>query len=187
VAVAEAKVQVLTEQEAAKLLLAAHASCSPARWQQQFTPAQMARHALCIALCTEIDVVSAKQKLLLAVQGTCAAGSTPPVYYRKASGQQPLYFPAKGQDWTLQEVLPLGKVEYLHTAYTDLLLELQQRGQVQHFHLHRLLTTHLDLHMRPIAGSARCGRLSRPATAGGLCCSAWVTSGARMMRVPSSS
>jgi hypothetical protein len=146
------KAHTLTQVEAVKCLLRAHTSCTPDVWQSSFTPAQMAQHALAVAVWGDLEVhKSSKQQLLLAVQGTCSAGGSPAVTYQRASGQQPVYFPATGHDWALQEVLMPGQVPYLHPAYAELLSGLPSSG-FPHQALRRLLERDLGIQMRPIPG-----------------------------------
>jgi hypothetical protein len=146
------KAHTLTQLEAVKCLLRAHTSCMSNVWQSKVTPAQMAQHALAVAVWGDPEVhKSSKQQLLLAVQGTCPAGGSPAVTYQRAGGQQPVYFPASGHGWALQEVLMPGQVPYLHPAYAELLSALPSSG-FPHQALRHLLERDLGIHMRPIPG-----------------------------------
>jgi hypothetical protein len=155
---------VLTHTEAAQYLQQAHKTHAPDTWQWIFSPAQMAWQALAVALWG--DAGACRQVLLLAVQGLCMAGSSPAVEYRTAEGQQPVYFPATGHGWALQEVLLPGQVPYLHPAYAQLLSDLQQRNEDQHYRaLLHLLEIELNIQMRPMPGASLQQAVGPPASA----------------------
>lgn len=127
-------------------------------WQRHFSPADMAQHALRVALCGDRAVLqNSTQKLLLAVHATCPAGSSPQVFHRRAGAQgKPVFFPVTAQSgaWSLQEVLLPGRVLYLHPAYAQLLSELQQQDSHAHSMLQQFLSVQMKVYLRPIPGSA---------------------------------
>lgn len=73
--------------------------------------------------------------------------------YRTSAGQEPIYFPAMGEDWRLQEILLPGQVVYLHSNYVKLLSELLKKDRHAHDMLRGFLAMQLDVQMRPIPGS----------------------------------
>lgn len=154
---ARRRVVTLSSTPTAQLLLKGHDKYTAASWQQNFSPADMAQHALRVALCGDRAVLrDSTQKLLLAVHATCPAGSSPQVFYRQAGAQGgPVFFPVTAQSgaWSLPEVLLPGRVEYLHPAYAQLLSELQQQDPHAHSMLQQFLSVQMKVHLRPIPGS----------------------------------
>jgi hypothetical protein len=146
-------VRALDRKAAARHLLAAHDS-----GQVRYgvcSPRQLAEHALYLAQHADSEALAkVRYQLLVAVQPR--PQDTEPLY-RVASSGPPMYFPAQGERWSLQQVLPANRVMYLHAAYAELLQELEQDMDVSRFFevgkLKNFLTYHLGIHVRPVAGA----------------------------------
>jgi hypothetical protein len=145
-------VRSLDRDVAARFLLDAHDS---GRLQSNScSPHHLAEHALYLAQHAASDVLAkVKHRLLLAVH---PRSHDTQQLYRTSSNGPPLYFPAQGERWSLQQVLPADRVMYLHPVYSVLLEELKQDPNrwYERTQLLNFLTYHVGINMRPVAGSA---------------------------------
>lgn len=158
-------VRAMSRQDAVRHLLSAHVNAQ-GQLQQVCSANDLARHALYVALHADADVLRrCRQQLLLVVELHSEGPRN--LLCRTASNGPQLYFPAKGRDWTLQEVLPADRVMYVHRAYSKLLSSLQQ-GSYEASRFRSFLgggDSGLQLAMRPVPGSVAL----RKAAAAGEC------------------